>query len=151
MRALEVVGAIFCAVVIIFAIPYVIKSQAAADSLRLCAEEGVDRMIADIKADGELTVLRIDELTKLLMDCGYPGEFTISVYTYEDSIDGEMHAYVVSWAEILEVLQAEQVYCFPEDCYGTVAVKGISPEGLLLKLLFSRCGFEKPMIIGSGV
>lgn len=150
MRALEAIVAIFCAVIIVFTIPYVVKAQETANSLRLCAEEGVDRMIADIKSDGEMTLLRMDELTKLLMDCGYSGEFAVSVSVYEDSMDGVLHEYVVSWEEILEVLQTGQPYCLPENCYGTILVKGLYPNSLLYELLFARTGFSKPFIMGSG-
>jgi len=151
MRALETVAAIVCAVLVIFVLPYVLKSQETAHSLKLCAEEGVERLIADMTADGELTLWRVDELTQLLIDCGYPGEFQISVYTYEDAMDGTTHEFVVTWDEIVTILQEKNIYEFPENCYGKVAVEGSYPQGLLLRLMFTRERFERPLIIGKGV
>ena len=150
MRALESVFAIFCAVMIVFGVPVIMRAEQAGDSLEVCAEAGVEEVCSDISADGSLSLLRVQEMTQVLMNCGYAGEFEITVYTYEDAADGNIHQYAVTWEEILMVLDKGEDYIFPKDCYVRVEVPGIYPDNLLERFMYGRKKIEKPIVLGSG-
>lgn len=150
MSSLETIFATVCVVLIIFLVPLAIVTVQAGDSLEVCAEAGADQLSADIEADGMLDVLRVQGFIQLLMNCGYSGDFSITVYTYEDAVDGSVHRYVVTWEEILEVLETGETFFFPKNCYVNVSVPDYVPDNAVLGFMFTRKGFEKPIIMGSG-
>lgn len=150
MRSLDTIFAILCVVVILFIVPLAVVTKQAGESLEVCAEAGADQLASDIRADGKLDLLKVENFGQVLMNCGYSGDFKVTVYMYEDAVDGSTHRYVVTWEEILQVLEIGEDYLFPKNCYINVSVPDTVPDNMVLRLMFSRTGFEKPIILGSG-
>jgi len=150
MNSLETIIATICVVLLLFVVPLAIVTEQAGSSLEVCAEAGADQLVADISADGTLDLLKVQDFGQILMNCGYTGEFKVTVYTYEDAIDGAIHRYQVTWEEILDVLEGGDVYRFPKNCYINISVPDYAPKNFVLGFIFSRKGFEKPVILGSG-
>ena len=151
MKSFEIVIAIVGAVVALLFLPMAVKAKTASDGMETYAESGLDKMCSDISADNKLDTVRIGEFTQLLMDCGYTGEFKITVYTYENAVNGSVHRYTVEWEEMLGILETEGIFVFPEDCYIRVEVPGVSMDNILLTYLFGRAAMEKPVILGNGM
>lgn len=150
MHSLETIFATICVVIILFIVPLTVVTVQTGESLEVCAEAGADQLTADIRADGVLDLLKVQDFGQVLMNCGYPGEFKVTVYMYEDDVEGNVHRYVIIWEEILEDLELGKDFVFPENCYINISVPDYIPENAILGLMFARKGFEKPIILGSG-
>ena len=151
MKALETVAAIFCAVVVLFLIPLIMRAGYTGDSMECIAESAVESICTELSATGELSLLDVQVLTERLMDCGYEGQFDVTVYFYEDAISGDMHQYAVTWEEIIEILASGNNYVFPKDCYVRIKVPGNRYKNHITEIAFGRSGFERTFVLGSGI
>lgn len=151
MRALETITAIFCAVLVLFLVPLIMRAKYAGDSMECIAESAVESMCADLSATGELSLIEVQIMTEQLMNCGYEGQFTVTVYYYEDAVSGDIHQYTVTWEEILEILAAGKNYVFPRDCYVRIKVPDNHYKNQITEITFGRSGFERTFVLGSGI
>lgn len=151
MRSLETIAAIVAAVLVLFLVPIVMRADYVGSCQEVVAESEVEALCSDLAKEHKLHLVEVETITKALMDCGYTGEFTITVYTYEEDLNGNIHRYMMSWDEIVTILGEEGVFSFPSDCYVRIEVPFHYEQNFLANIAFGRDGFERTFILGSGV
>lgn len=115
--------------------------------LALTGQETVDEMLAEISANKKIATLSYDMCVSSLYKSGYEGECKITVFTYEQAVDGTMHQYMISWDEIREELERNKEYVCPENSYVKVSVRARKSDGLSIRSLmrvhedFTKCTY----------
>lgn len=138
MKALENIATILLTIVFLVFVPVGMTVRDCGDNLELCAEESVNDILADVRADGLFTEERFSVLSSFLYSCGYQGYFEIMEYYYEDGIDGNRHQYAVASEEIFDEIMENGYYQFREGSYVYLLVPAHAPDNLLTRILFSR-------------
>lgn len=151
MRALETIACIIAAVFLLFVIPIMMRAEYAGECQEVVAESTVEKLCSHMQAGKMLHLVDVESVVKSLMECGYTGELSITVFTYEEALDGSIHRYSVSWEEILNVIGAGEYYTFPSDCYVRVEVPAYYAKNGFTNMAFGRDGFERTFILGSGI
>ena len=83
----------------------------------------VESMLAEISSSKEITIVSYDVCAAKLYKSGYEGNCSISIYTYETTLDGTIHQYITSWEEIKNELITNEKYKVPSKSYVKVAVE----------------------------
>ena len=148
MHSLENFVSIILVVVFLVIVPTGLTIRESGSSLEMYAEEAVQNVMSEIRADGVLTEVHLSALSELLYTCGYNGDFIITGYYYESGIDGTTHQYSVTYEEIYAELVESGEYEFKDGMYISIYVPPVTKTNLLAQLLRSRKSIEFSVRVG---
>ena len=118
-----------------------LTTNESSSSLDSFVSEKSEKFLVNVIEHKRIDKASIKEFSDILQLSGYTEGFRIDCYHTERDLYGNIHQFMTSWEEILDIIETNNYYHLDEGVYLQLVIKGVDYNADILNVLYGKPSF----------